>query len=229
MKRLSLLLVFGFWTLSMTAQPANVKGHSSDGRFRLSEGRPYVYLQLDHIGPRTPRDNSEPLQGLWIRLDNNCSVPIVVNTFGVPPNSPPAEIGVLDTVVANPSVTGEQDVRLENGQEALAALPPQTGEPQPGSNAQSSNTPSKKHENEQMPHGYMFPVSSSVTILPGHSIYFSVPINHVSRNWHFAIPFRFALAHNGPFREPDSLIAFFWDDLPAAYRIAHSAAAASPN
>jgi hypothetical protein len=230
MKRVPLLLFFAFFSLSVMPYTFAQKGKSSDDRFRLLPGKPYVYLDVDHIGPREPRDNSEPPIGLWLRLYNNCSEPIVVDTFGVPPNSPPTEIGVLDTVVANPEVKGEEDVRLDSGQNAIPAFPPQPGGVQGELRDQNSrSTSSDKEEHQQMPHGYMFPVSSSVTIRPGHSIYFSLPINHVGRNWHFAISFRFALSHNGPFREPDNSIAFFWDDLPEAYRNAHPADQALPN
>jgi hypothetical protein len=53
---------------------------------------------------------------------------------------------------------------------------------------------------------------------PGGEILFSVPSNHVSKSWHFEIPFRFALKHDGPIRQPYSYAAFFWEDLPEAYR-----------
>jgi hypothetical protein len=76
----------------------------------------------------------------------------------------------------------------------------------------------RKAEIAVMPHGYKSEVSSFVTIRPGQKIYFSFPLNHVGKTWHFEIPFRFALEKQGPYREPVSYLAFFWDDLPPTFR-----------
>jgi hypothetical protein len=218
----------------LLAQFGQQRIESSGNRFRLNEWHPYVYLEADHVGPREPRSDGEPKEGIWLRLHNNCREPIVVLTFGVPPNSDPKEIGVLDNVLDNPAVNvGEQAVPYEHGPVVMAApsLPNFPGVPKSQTEAPeaASPMPTQKDQSEKTPHGYMFPVSSSVTIMPGQSIYFSLPINHVSRTWHFEIPFRFALKRNGPFREPISYLPFFWDDLPETYRKAHDADPALPS
>jgi len=53
-------------------------------------------------------------------------------------------------------------------------------------------------------------------ITPGDQLYFSVPANHVSKNWHFEIPFRLAMPNNSRIRPPYSYVAFYQDDLDPA-------------
>ena len=60
--------------------------------------------------------------------------------------------------------------------------------------------------------------SNETTIPPGMEIYFTVPINHVNKKWHFAIPFQFKMNSSGPIRQPYGYAAFYWYDLPEAYR-----------
>jgi hypothetical protein len=76
------------------------------------------------------------------------------------------------------------------------------------------------------PHGYNEGEQPSVLALqiipPGGHRLFSLPASHVSNAWHIEVPFRFALKHGGPKRQPYSYVAFFWDDLLEAYRSAHT-------
>src|SRR5260370_6825815 len=76
---------------------ARVAGPAKD--FIIDPNRPFVYLRFDHIGKGIPRDEDEPATRIWLRLTNNCGVPIVVSTFGVPPGSPKAEGGGMKEVV----------------------------------------------------------------------------------------------------------------------------------
>jgi hypothetical protein len=57
---------------------------------------------------------------------------------------------------------------------------------------------------------------------PGGKLMFSLPMNHVGQAWHVEIPFRLGLKSNGTVRPPYSYLAFFWDDLPEAYRAQQS-------
>jgi hypothetical protein len=70
---------------------------TADTRFILGETKPYVYLKFDHVGPRKPLQAGEGSQGLWLRIMNNCKVPIGVKTYGVTSGDPGA--GVFDEVV----------------------------------------------------------------------------------------------------------------------------------
>jgi hypothetical protein len=53
-------------------------------------------------------------------------------------------------------------------------------------------------------------------IAPGEQLYFSVPANHVSKSWHFEIPFRLGAPDNSRTRPPYSYVAFYQDDLDRA-------------
>jgi hypothetical protein len=44
-------------------------------------------------------------------------------------------------------------------------------------------------------------------------VFFSVPANHVSKIWHFEIPFRLALPNKGRIRTPYSYVVFYQEDL----------------
>src|SRR5947209_7194252 len=65
--------------------------------FVIDESKPYVYLQLDHLGPRKPLHQGEPSTGIWLRIVNNCKVPISVPSYGIPTGD--AGTGVLDEIV----------------------------------------------------------------------------------------------------------------------------------
>ncbi len=158
------------------AQPKHADRISSAESFLVDRSKPYVYLEVDHAGPREPRSKGEPKVGIWLRLHNNCTVPIAVRTFGVPPNSPSGEIGVLDNVVANPPPDiGDGNVSyerwpIETSAPGLPAIPgTQAG--QPRSAAAASSKALQNADLTVMPHGYMFPDSSFVTVYPGHSIF----------------------------------------------------------
>src|SRR5271169_768657 len=67
--------------------------------FVIDPNRPYVYLKFDHVGPGIPRDESEPKMRIWVRLMNNCRVPIVVSENGTPDGSPKEERQIMYEVV----------------------------------------------------------------------------------------------------------------------------------
>jgi hypothetical protein len=52
-------------------------------RFVIDESKPYVYLKFDHIGSREPANSEESTKGLWLRLVNNCNLPIKISVFDV--------------------------------------------------------------------------------------------------------------------------------------------------
>jgi hypothetical protein len=49
--------------------------------FLIDPSKDYVYLEFDHLGSRVRIGGDEVSQGLWIRLVNNCRVPVVVAMF----------------------------------------------------------------------------------------------------------------------------------------------------
>jgi hypothetical protein len=65
--------------------------------FVIDESKPYVYLGFDHIGNREPANSQESTRGLWLRLVNNCSLPIKISVFDVGTHN--AGVGVNFEVV----------------------------------------------------------------------------------------------------------------------------------
>ena len=159
--------------------------------FVIDPNRPYVYLKFDRIGKGIPRNESEPTSRIWLRLVNNCRVPIIVSTFGIPDGSPKYEVGVMDEVVPV-SVSG----LVTMGQLPMTPLPP------PFSPVTPEQKPLTKAVANEMPSGYTFDVGSFEVIPPGRAILFSVPTSHLSKRWYFKIPFRFDLPkRKGPWTQ----------------------------
>jgi hypothetical protein len=50
--------------------------------------KPYVYVAFDHVGPREPVTSGETPQGLWLRVVNNCRIPIELRTFDLGTRDP---------------------------------------------------------------------------------------------------------------------------------------------
>ena len=92
MKRVSGLL-FLILATNTFAQKESWQG------FIIDQSKPYVYLKFDHIGPRKPVQNGEGNMGLWLRVVNNCRIPIVFMSFNMPTGEP--GVGLMDEVVKN--------------------------------------------------------------------------------------------------------------------------------
>ncbi len=176
--------------------------------FLVDHSKPYVYLEVVRVGPRIPRSDDEPKMGIWLRLHNNCIVPIMVRTFGVPQGSRDNEVGVLDNVVPNP-VEG-----ISEGTSWADNWPPTSSPFDSGASAKESlQTASAKITPASMPHGYGGDVSSFQTLAPGQSIYFSLPRNQVSPKWHVEIPFRFDLKVHSTLTSAYSFVALYEGDI----------------
>jgi hypothetical protein len=142
----------------------------------IDENKPFVYVRFDHIGAGTQRDEDEPATRIWLRLVNNCRVPIVVTANGVPNESPKEEVGLRYWIVANPPMYGLTSYRDASGDH------------------KADDSPNSDEQTAAMPRNdSMDVVASSVTIRPGEQILFSMPANHVGKHWHVEIPFEFDL------------------------------------
>ena len=71
---------------------------------------------------------------------------------------------------------------------------------------------------ERMPRGYSSNVGTLITIDPGKSLVFSVPVNHVSPTWSLQIPFHFSLPPVNEGVQPVCLAGFVWEDIPEPHR-----------
>jgi hypothetical protein len=179
---------------------ATIYAQSPDTSFILDGTKPYVYLQFDHVGPRKPLHEGEPSTGLWLRIVNNCKVPISVRSYGV-------TTGDIGTGVFDETIPVQQGptVQADSGEIPLS----------------TDERPIRKTTNEpsaKMPEGYSAELSSVTRVLPGKSLLFSVPRNHVSRDWFLRVKFALAVSKPsvgpGPFTELD----FFNEQIPASSR-----------
>jgi hypothetical protein len=217
MKNIGVFLLLGLLsTGSLCGQP-HKEGTAKASSFLLDSSKPYVYLEVDHVGQREPLLQGEPTVGLWLRLKNNCALPVVIVMLkGSLEKLNPS---VMDEVVPNPpqakgDTTGS-GIIYKVEQEGLTDVfvTPNQDEAEVRGAEGGSNS---------VPRGYNGGQEPGVPVLtvvpPGGEISFSVPNNHVGKTWHFEVPFRFALKREGPIRQPYSYVAFFWEDLPEKYR-----------
>jgi hypothetical protein len=173
----------------------NAKAQVRTTAFTIDRSKPYVYLKFDHVGTRKPLSLHEHNKGLWLRLVNNCRVPIVVGTFDLGTGDP--GLGVFDEIAPvdlNPPPLGH-GLRV--------------GETAPGSG----------EEKESVPQGYSSgEVVSTTTIAPGTSQLLSLPANHVGPSWMLQIRFYLALPRTSYGSGPYSVVSFDWQDVPDKLR-----------
>jgi len=235
---LSKLRLFSFIIIlcasSALAQSHRARKSYTTDTIRLDHSLPYVYLKVDHIGPRVPFRDDEPKTGVFLRLHNNCTVPIVIDTFGDVPNREDQEIRIYDQVVVNSPPRGEPIAGMNIDSLHLEEWPKTDISAIFGNTATKAQKPAPltvqsavPAPTPPMPAGYWPLYASPLMIRPGHSIYFSFPLNHVSDNWHIEIPFHFELMDRSPLRSPYSFVALYKEDinLPAMYRPENSESA----
>lgn len=204
------------------------KSQAQGEQLSVDAAKPYVYLVFDHIGHRKPLRLGEPDEGIWLELVNNSKYPISILAASdwawisdqVVPDAPiPMGDSEGNAVVYAPGQSDYSDIFLNPNQTET--------EVRGAEYASKSLSCSNRSITSQAvrPHGYNEGEQPGVLALqiipPGGHRLFSLPANHVGKAWHIEVPFRFALKHGGPERQPYSYVAFFWDDLPEAYRSAH--------
>ena len=186
------------YAVSLTLLMCTIAVHAQDQTksFVIDQSKWYVYLKFDHIGTRKPLSQREPNKGIWLRLVNNCAVPIIVAVFD-PRTSDPG-VGLYDQVVpvdlnAPPILHG-----FRKGE-----IPSQT-DPSP---------------QEQPPEGYLTEESlSTKNIPPGTNLLFSVPVNHVGRSWYLKVEFYLDVPNSSYGIGPTSFVSFGWQDVPEKFR-----------
>lgn len=192
-----------FVGMGLLLDPSLADEGSKKADFLIDQSKHYVYLKFDHIADREPLTPDEPRRGLWLRLVNNCRIPILVAILDTGPENP--GVGVFDEVV--PVVL--------NGAVPVLSLPhPKRGAPsKPASRSQ-----------EEPPKGYSPPdVFSTTTISPGEDLLFNLPLNHVGPSWYLQVRFYFQLPGEGYGSGPYSVVSFDWQDIPEGLRQPESA------
>jgi hypothetical protein len=66
------------WVLMLGPLTPSVTGSDVAQQFVIDATKPYVYIRFDHTGRRRPLNEDEGTEGLWLRLVNNCRIPIVL-------------------------------------------------------------------------------------------------------------------------------------------------------
>ncbi len=160
-------------------------------KFVINPDKPYVYLKFDHIGKRKPLNRHEPDTGLWLRMENNCKVPIIVQVFD--PGTGDPGVGVYDEVI-----------------------PLDLNAPPLGRGIRPGEKPFPETPQERPPKGYSpQEIVNTETIDPQHDLLFSVPINHVGHSWYFQVQFFLGSEYG---YGPRSLLDFAWVDIPEKFR-----------
>jgi len=181
-----ILVLFALLLLQMPSEAQqNANG------FVLDDRNPYVYLKFDHMGARQPFIDGESQSGVWIRIVNNCRVPISVPTAGAPGEK--GGIEVLDEVV--PMAESAVKVTTDNPEK------------------QQASSQSKRPEGYAE---YAGDVQGFTEIAPGESLLFSVPVNHVvGPDWYMRV--RFSLDVPGSEHGPYSYVDSFTVQIPPGH------------
>jgi hypothetical protein len=156
--------------------------------FVLARDKPWAYLRLDHVGPRKPVFAGEPETGIWLRLVNNCHLPIMLLTLGDDSKNP--GVVVLDEVVPI-------DVFTISGSAPLGP-PRQSDRPKP-------------------PAGYWgrgADLLHVATVSPGEDLLFSVPRNHVSELWNLRLQFSLKVGNSSVPTGPVCYVEFYESEIP---------------
>lgn len=65
--------------------------------FVIDQSVPWAYIKFDHLGERKPANDWESTKGLWLRLVNNCRVPIQISVLS-PGTGDPGVVVNFDVV-----------------------------------------------------------------------------------------------------------------------------------
>ena len=175
--------------------------------FVIDASKPYVFLKFDHIGSRRPIREGESSTGVWLRVVNNCHVPIVFEGRDGTPGEP--GVVLLDEVVDKEPMleifaSPTPDIQVESE--------PPTEPSGPIGNAVSK--PNKK------PNGYTSELPGTYRVAPGKELLFSFPRNHVSSGWYMRVKFALDLNSSSASIGPFTYLPFHENDLPKEFRSA---------
>jgi hypothetical protein len=185
------LLVLLFLLLAANASAQNTSVQS----FVLDQSKPFVYLKFDHIGPRKPLRNGEGNTGLWLRVVNNCRIPIVFESFSMPSGEP--GVGLMDEVVETEPIlqvysTPEEKEEIQRRE--------------------------KLRKSKHKPEGYSSATSGVARVQPGSDTLFSVPLNHVDDDWYMRVKFALDIDKSSVAVGPFTYLRFYEWNIPKGLR-----------
>lgn len=132
--------------------------------FLISPTRPFVYIEFIKTGPRRAWGDGEPDTGVYLRLVNNCPLRIQIRADSGDGGPHVVHDVVYDQYVG--AVVWYRDGKRE---------------------------PPEQVPRSKMPYGYYSEFAGWLVVEPGKEVVFSVPINHISNDWHIEVPFEFLL------------------------------------
>lgn len=184
MKRLSVCFLLIAVT-NVFAQNGSVRD------FVIDQSKPYVYLKFDHIGPRKPVQDGEGNTGIWLRVVNNCRIPIVFVSL--------PGIGLVDEVVDT-----EPIFQIFNSAEE----------------EKEAQRHEQLRKQKQKPTGYTYEIYGVVRVQPGKEILFNVPLNHVDvdGDWYMRVKFALDLNSSSISVGPFTYLPFDKWDIPKEFR-----------
>lgn len=116
-------------TLLSVCIPFAMAQKTSTQDFVINQSAPWAYIKFDHLGERKPANDWESTKGLWLRLVNNCRLPIKISVLS-PGTGDPGVVVNFD-VVPNPGRSApdaEQRKKMPFGYAAdigtLVTIPP---------------------------------------------------------------------------------------------------------
>lgn len=159
-------------------------GTSEKGGFVIDPKRPYADIVFSRIGERSPVFPGESKQGLWLALRNNCVYAIRVR--------------ILTTPNQNPGMIVAHEV---------FSTVPKSATPAPAGSLMSSPAMSQ-------PQGYTgTDVVSNREVLPSHELLFSIPLEHVTRNWAIRVEVDLEIPRPEKGIEPRTFVEFYFSGL----------------
>jgi hypothetical protein len=178
------ILLFGASAFSQELKPSD---------FVIDPLKPYVYLKFDHIGPRTPHQDGEIGTGLWLKVVNNCRIPIVFRASGGLP-------GDTEATLEDEVVEDEPIMQIISSDQQM--------------NESERDSKLRIESLRYKPHGYSFEVSGIATVHPGKELLISFPLNHVDEYWYLRVKFALDLDRSSLAVGPFTYLPFYKWGLP---------------
>jgi hypothetical protein len=178
------ILLFGASAVSQVLKPSD---------FVIDSSKPYVYLKFDHIGPRKPHQDGEINTGLWLKVVNNCRIPIAFRSSGGLP-------GDIETTVEDEVVEKEPILTIITSNQEMQEY--------------QKDLKLRKERLKHKPAGYSDETYGFAIVQPGTELLISFPLNHVDEYWYLRVKFTFDLNNYFIAVGPFTYIPFDVWDIP---------------
>jgi len=168
------------------------KAQTLDKHFKIDSQKPSVYIAFEKIGHRTPLRKDEKGSGVFLRLHNNLRASIRFCAFGI-------QNGVQMAFYSDDLEIGlNYEVEREVEDSGLG----------------TSSVSKRKQRPPDLPIGYLTGgLCHYFELMPGKSLLFSVPSEHLADGLIIKIPFNYQWEETSE-EKPEHFIRFYSSDLP---------------